>query len=184
MKSSEFSYDVLMTPRDYAETVVLPTVREFLAERGDLRRAILSCVTSYHLIDHLAHAQRSAHTGKRASKKEREAEAEKIRDKLRSVCASSFEVVQGICNGTKHADLVPMQHVPVFAFDVSGAGWDQGRWDVPGLQVEHNGEKLFIDWCLQALLLTLRANYGPLLDALDLTFCDAAFRGQAGWNEA
>src|SRR3569833_3150043 len=131
----------LMTPEDYATSVVLPTLRELLADRGNLRRGILSCVASYHLIDFLAQAQCVPESSKSARKKRREAEAEKIRDKLRSLCAPALEVVQGICNGTKHADPVAVQEVPVFAFDVPGAGWGQGRWDVPGLQVEHDGQK-------------------------------------------
>lgn len=172
----------MMTPEDYAKTVVLPTVQEFLTDRGNVRRGILACVTSYHLIDYLAQAQCSPQPGKRARERDRKVEAEKIRDQLRSICTPALEVVQGICNGTKHADPVAVQEVPVFAFDVPGAGWDQGRWDFPGLQVEHDGQKLFIDGCLQALLLTLKANYGQWLGRLDLTFCDSIFCGQPGWE--
>ena len=171
-----------MNPHDYADTIVLPTVREFLADRENLRRGILACVTTYHLIDYLAQGQSPPPASKRAAEENRKAEAKKIRNNIRSICGPSLEVVQGICNGTKHADPISTQHVPVFALDVPGAGWDQGRWDVPGLQVEHNGQKLFIDWCLQALLLTLRANYGGSLDPIDFTFFDATFRGQPGWS--
>ena len=172
-----------MTPHDYAESVVLPTVREFLAERGNLRRAILTCVTTYHLIDYLALALCPATSSKSAARKAREAEADQIRDKLRSICAPALEIVQGICNGTKHADPVSTQAVPPFAFGVAGAGWGQGRWEYAGLQVEHDGQKMFVDGCVQAVLLTLRAEYNTLVDPLDLTFFDVIFRGQPGWIE-
>jgi hypothetical protein len=101
-------------------------------------------------------------------------------DTLRGVCEAAFDVVQGICHGTKHAGnargfrFMPGQDrdVPAFAFDVPGAGWDHGRWDVLGLSVERSGEKLFLDTCIQVVLLTFCKLYQSQLGKLDLSFLD------------
>jgi hypothetical protein len=42
------------------------------------------------------------------------------------------------------------KEVPAFAWDVTH--WDQSRWDVPGLEVDHGGRRLLIDHCLCAAL--------------------------------
>ena len=102
-----------MTPHEYATAIVVPTVREFLMERGDLRRAFLACVATYHLVDYLAHAHAASNSSKAASEKAKNEAAHEIRSAVRAVCALSFDVVQGICNGTKHADLIPTREAPI-----------------------------------------------------------------------
>ena len=172
-----------MTPHEFADIVARPTVEEFLANRGDRRRAVLACISTYHIIDYLAADIAGPQPSKNRMQDARKHEAQNIRDHIRPVVGPSLEVVHGICNGTKHADFVPMRDVPALAFDVPGAGWDQGRWEVPGLEVESDGRKQFVDLCVQALFLALRANYGPQLDPLNLGFFDTVFRGVPGWVE-
>ncbi len=43
-----------MSPSAFLNQIVLPTVDEYLAATGDLRRAILACVITYHIRDYLA----------------------------------------------------------------------------------------------------------------------------------
>ena len=172
-----------MTPQEFASIVVMPTVREFLDARGDLRRAILACIAVYHLPEYMAAAAIPDQASKRAIKAARETEVDAIRGGINAVCAPSLAVVRGICNGSKHANAVRPTTVPVFALDVPGAGWDQGRFDVPGLEVDHEGQRLFIDWCLQMVVLTVLDQHHGLLDPLDVSFFDTAFRGTAGWPE-
>ena len=45
-----------MLPSEYVSEIVRPTVDEYLAATGDLRRAILACVVTYHVRDYLAEA--------------------------------------------------------------------------------------------------------------------------------
>src|ERR1700722_13160124 len=45
-----------MLPSEYVSEIVIPTVDEYLAATGDLRRAILACVVTYHVRDYLAEA--------------------------------------------------------------------------------------------------------------------------------
>jgi hypothetical protein len=137
-----------MSPSVYLNQIILPTFDEYLAATGDLRRAILACVVTYHVRDYLAAAVS-------CSKAE-------VDQRIRALCAFSFDVVEGVCNGSKHVrntkrggfKFTPGDEkpIPVFAFDVPGSGWDVGRWDIPGLEVEHQGQRLFIDFCLCAVL--------------------------------
>ncbi len=137
-----------MSPSVYLNQIILPTVDEYLAATGDLRRAILACVVTYHVRDYLA-----AVSG--CSKEE-------VDRRIRALCAFSFDVVEGVRTGSKHVrntkrgdfQFTPgdEKSIPVFAFDVVGSGWDEARWDIPGLEVEHQGQRLFIDFCLCAVL--------------------------------
>jgi hypothetical protein len=142
-----------MTPSEYASMVVAPTVREYLAAMGDQRRAYLACIAVYHLTDYVAKAEG---TGDRA--------ASDVRAKLRGACENSFDVVQGICNGSKHCGTKPgVRHafspgeestVPPSAYGMSG-GYGHGRYGgLPGLMVEHNGHRMLVDVCVTAVLET------------------------------
>jgi hypothetical protein len=142
-----------MLPAEYMSQIVLPTVDEYLAATGDRRRACLACIATCHVRDYLARAE-AVSLGE-------------IERNMRAVCANSFEVVEGICNGSKHCGnsrnhflFAPgaEKAIPVFAFDVPGSGWDVSRWDVPGLLVEHNGHRMFVDHSACAVL----ATYGHL----------------------
>jgi hypothetical protein len=119
-----------MLPSEYIAGIVLPTVDEYLAATGDLRRAILACVVTFHVRDYLAAA-----SGCPLGEVER---------RIKALCAFSFDVVEGVCNGSKHVrntrgdfKFTPGDEKPVsaFALGVAGAGLDEGRWDIPGLEV-------------------------------------------------
>jgi hypothetical protein len=118
-----------------------------LAATGDRRLAYLACIATYHVRDYLARAE-AVSLGE-------------IGRNIRGVCANSFEVVEGICNGSKHCGnrrddflFAPgaEQATPVFAWGAPGSGWDDSRWDGPGLLVEHNGHRMFVDYSVCAAL--------------------------------
>jgi hypothetical protein len=158
----------------FASEIVIPTVKEALADRGDRRRVYIASIVTYALIDYIA-----AETGE---------EKRVIRDSVRNVCTPAFEVVQGVCNGTKHAETTrgfPFKpgadrDVPAFAFDVPGAGFDQGRWGGPGLSVQRDGIELFLDVALQVVLITLCNNHKVQLGNIDLSFLDKAILRKPG----
>ena len=138
-----------MLPSEYMSEIVLPTVDEHLKAMGDRRLAYLACIATYHVRDYLSRAG-AGDTGA-------------IVAQMRGVCANSFDVVEGICNGSKHCGnsrddflFAPgaEQVIPVFAFGVPGSGWGVSRWDVPGLLVEHKGHRMFVDHCVCAVLST------------------------------
>jgi hypothetical protein len=143
-----------MSPQEYFSIVVAPTVAEFFAAPGDQRRGYLPCGVTYHLVDYLAKAEGVSNTD--------------VCQAMRAECADAFDVVQGICHGVKHAgrdtgsfrfDPGSEQFVPPFAFDTPGAGFDQGRWDNPGIAVDHNENRLYVDASLRAVLKTLAQLY-------------------------
>jgi hypothetical protein len=151
----------------FASEIVVPTVKEALVDRSDRRRVYVASIVTYCLVDYVA-----VEMGMQKSE---------VCDRLREACKTAFEVVQGVCNGTKHAGKLERgfsfkpgddREVPAFAFDVPGAGWDQGRWDVPGLSVRIDGAEVFLDTCLQVVLLTLCGMYAAQLGNIDISFLD------------
>ena len=163
-----------MTPADYLRGVVLPTLMEMLAEPVDQRRAYLACITAAHLVDHVARA------GRLKPKEVREAVVAGS-----AYVACCLEIVEGIGNGTKHAGpsreaafpFVPgyERHVPAFAFDMPGAGFDEGRWDRPGLAVAHriaDGSpglgSYCIDDCACVVVRSYAEAFPTLLGGIDL----------------
>ena len=97
--------------------------------------------------------------------------------RIRALTAFSFDVVQGVCNGSKHVrnrqgdfKFTPgdEKSIPVAAWDVPGAGWDRGRWDTPGLEVEHQGYRQCIDVCLCAVLGTIGLVFPAEFSGVDL----------------
>ena len=152
-----------MLPSEYVSEIVIPTVDEFLAATGDLRRAILACVVTHHVRDYLAEAGICSKT--------------EVDLRIKALCAFSFDVVEGVCNGSKHVrntkhgafKFTPGDEktIPVAAWDVSG-GWDMARWDIPGLEVEHQGQRGFIDFCLCAVLGALGRAFPAEFSGVDL----------------
>jgi hypothetical protein len=146
---------------------------ESLADRGNRRRVYLAGIATYSLVDYLARDVGIAKA--------------EVCNTLRALCNPAFDVVQGICNGTKHAGkhergfhFIPGEdrNVPVFALDTPGSGWDQSRLEVPGLSVEINGAELFLDTCIQIVLLSFFKLYHSQLGKLDLSFFDAMVLSQ------
>jgi hypothetical protein len=143
--------------------VVLPTMDEYLSARADLRRAVLACIVAWHTRDYLKEAL-GLPLGD-------------IDTRMRALCSFSFDVIEGVANGSKHFRntkgafrFTPgdEKQVPIFAFDVPGAGWDQGRWEVPGLEVEHQGNRVFVDFCLCAILGSFGRAFASEFSVLDL----------------
>jgi hypothetical protein len=152
-----------MLPFEYVSEIVLPTVDEYLAATGDLRRAILARGVTYHVRDYLAAASGCS--------------MGEVDRRIRALCAFSFDVVEGICNGSKHVrntrgdfKFTPGDEkpIPVFALDVVGAGFDEGRFDIPGLEVEHQGQRAFIDFCLCAVLGAVGLAFPAEVSGVDL----------------
>jgi hypothetical protein len=158
-----------MLPAEYMSQIVLPTVDEYLATTGDRRRAYLACIATYHVRDYLARAE--------------DVSVGEIERNMRGVCANSFDVVEGICNGSKHYrndydDFLfapgSEQAIPVLELDVPGSGLDVSRFDVPGLLVEHNGHRMFVDMSVCAAL----AAYGQIFPQ---RFASIDFRRYREW---
>ena len=93
-----------MTPQIYMNEIVLPTVVEFKREPRSRRRAYLSCVVTFHLKDHLKAA---GETG--------------IEQTMRTAAGDAFDVVRGLCNGTKHVQTDQTHLIPFAA----GKDWDR-----------------------------------------------------------
>ena len=101
--------------------------------------------------------------GPRASKEA------KISQSMRSVCANSFDVVEGIRNGSKHSgntyddflfapgaeQVIPPTGYGVGGYSVGGYG------GAPGLVVQHKGHRMLVDFGLCAVL----SGYGQLYPA-------------------
>jgi hypothetical protein len=152
-----------MLPSEYVSEIVLPTVDEYLAATGDLRRAILACGVTYHVRDYLAAASGCS--------------MGEVDRRIRALCAFSFDVVEGVCNGSKHVrntrgdfKFTPGDEKPIsaFAWNVPTSGWNMARWEIPGLQIEHQGYRVFIDPCLCAVLGTLGLAFPAEFSGVDL----------------
>lgn len=76
-----------MTPSDFMNEIVVPTLREFRDERRSRRRAYLACIAVFHLKNHLKKAGESG-----------------IEAAMRAASGVAFDVVRGVCNGTKHVE--------------------------------------------------------------------------------
>ena len=193
-----------MTPREYVEAIVLPTLHEFLAARDDRRRAYLACLVICHVADSLGLAEITgkpefAAMLKNARKKAVEAATKDAQEKALIRCGSAFTVVLGMANGTKHPDRQPLmpgreEAIPAFAFDMPSAGLDVGRLDVPGLLLRDGEKGLFLDVCAQLALaafvqaypahlgeISLGSFMDPGLEVLELTVEPAWLTEIIGW---
>jgi len=74
-----------VTPADYVNEIVIPTIREFGDKRRSRRHAYLACIVTFHIKDHLKVAGESD-----------------IDVVMRSSDSKAFDLVRSVCNGTKH----------------------------------------------------------------------------------
>ena len=81
-----------MTPAEYVNEIVLPTVREFRDDRSSRRREYLACIVANHVRDHLGVAIRTAGQAVTAPFNRNEEDNLEV-------------VLRGICNGVKHVGL-------------------------------------------------------------------------------
>ncbi len=171
-----------MTPREYVETIVLPTLHEALAARADRRRAYLACLVVCHVADSLGLAEAARNPGfaaleGRPRKHAANAATEKVQAEAKHRCDEIWTVVHGFANGLKHPSRLAHlpgseESVPAFAFDTPGAGWGEGRWDVPGLKVrgdDADEEVLFLDACAQQVLAAFVCAYPQHLGGIALS---------------
>lgn len=163
-----------MTPAEYIELVVLPTVRDFMDKADDRRLAYLSAIAAYHVTDYLMRA------AKPQNEEAGRAELRRIRDMLRCDLTEFYDVIEGLANGAKHcgrdakrgARFTPgdEKYVPPFGFGEGFGGFDQGRWDGPGLLVTVGDKRIFVDTALAYFLLgcaTLFPEHIPPISPFD-----------------
>jgi hypothetical protein len=79
--------DYLVDAHTFASEIVIPTVKEALLARADRRRVFVASIVTYHLIDYI-----SAEAGLKSND---------VCTTLRNICRPAFDVVQGVCHGTK-----------------------------------------------------------------------------------
>lgn len=159
-----------MTPAEYVEAVVLPTVRDFMARPDDRRLAYLSAIATFHVTDYLMRA------AKPPTEQAGRAELKRIRDLLRADATYFYDAIDGLCNGTKHCGRDNKRglqfkpggelYVPKYGTSKTTEGWDHGKWDGPGLVVMVGSERVFVDHALPAFLLTCQRHFPQHISGL------------------
>ncbi len=153
-----------MTPSEYMTEIVVPTLREFRDDRRSRQRAYLACIAVFHVKDHL----------KKAGEKAVEAA-------VRASCSVAFDVMRGVCNGTKHVE-TDGSHAIAFRAGADTdrppavwgeAVWDVSRWDdlVGGREVHHGGDRLDVYECAKTVVVAYQKLYPGHLAACDLSDC-------------
>lgn len=168
----------IITPADYLDLIVLPTLAELLAEPVDQRRAYLACIAAAHLVDHIAVRLPPRPDGRPDLRAVRSAIGRAGPHGRYS--AACLAIVEAVSNGTKHALPDPKQNrpikfmpgyerlVPAFAIGVPEAGIGQGRIGAPGLVVDHDGQHWFLDDCIRAMVRGCVAAFPDLFAGVDL----------------
>lgn len=128
-----------MTAREFADEIVEPTIRDFMAT-PDRRHGYLACIVSYHLGDYLSLDARA---------------------NAKAVLGLPFVALDRMCNAAKHREAthgrVPPMSAgsdtvrPVSGCDISSWG-DLRLDDRGGIHVEHDGRQYdLLDLCLIAV---------------------------------
>ena len=153
-----------MTPSEYASEIIAPTVREFADSRDDRRRAIIACIVTYSLAEYL-----------------RKAGAKQAWARTRKICADEADIVQGVCNGSKHCGPDRKTRYPFAPSDATkrpaavwgDAEWDRSLWgDEHGaVEVEPNGKTFDLYLCVKAVLETFRSQHPAHFESVDFTGC-------------
>ncbi|WP_316227706.1 hypothetical protein [Bradyrhizobium sp. SZCCHNR3015] len=153
-----------MTPADYVTEIVIPTVRESRDNRKSRRHAYLACIVTFHIKDHL---EKVGVTG--------------VTQKMRTACPGHFDLVRGVCNGTKHVatnqgHVIPFAiggdyyRPPAFA-GVMMAGLSM-LGDTKGARVvRHNDTKYDLYGSAKAVLAEFKRQFPNYLDGCDLGDC-------------
>ena len=153
-----------MTPADFVNEIVIPTLRDFRDERRSRRRAYLACIAVFHLKDHLNKAGEKG-----------------VEGTMRTSCGIAFDVVRGVCNATKHVETDGSHVVAFRAGDDTDrppaiwgeAVWDVSRWDDPvgGREVQHAGDRHDVYECAKQVAAAYLTNYPAQLGKCDLSDC-------------
>jgi hypothetical protein len=150
---------IILTPAQYLNTIVLPTVAEFLEDPTDPRRAYLACMVTAHLVDQITRSEKLPKNDVRAAI----ARSHEFGKK-------ALEIVEGISNGTKHAgtgrgEPFPFApgyegYDPGFKLGAPGSAFEQGGWGhPPGLIVKHGSFDYYIDDSLRIVVAAFRTAY-------------------------
>jgi hypothetical protein len=75
-----------MSPLEYLEEIVLPTIDEFQADGSSRRKAYLACIVTIHLKDYLTKDN-----------------ARNVEKTVRNRAEAAFDVVSAVANGAKHS---------------------------------------------------------------------------------
>ena len=152
-----------MTPAEYATEIVIPTVREFRDDPQSRRRAYMACMVTYHIGDYLVKAG---------------VPKTRIPPAMRA-SGGGFDVVQAICNATKHSGHGHPHAVPFSPgddYDRPPAVWDEAVFDVTiwddamgGREISVAGSGVDIYRSICATLAAFKINFPPHLDAVDLS---------------
>lgn len=135
-----------MTPAEYVNEIVVPTVIEFKSQRRSRRHAYLACIATFHVKDHL---DRSGVTD--------------IVSLVRATEPHAYDLIRAVCTGTKHVDTDPRRHRIQFRagddMDRPPAIWGEFAFGVSRWDDEHGGRevaagtaRLDIYECVQAVL--------------------------------
>lgn len=128
-----------MTPTDYLEEILLPTLKEYEEDVSSRRKAYLACIVMYHLSDYL-----------------KKAGAEDPPRSMRGQCSVAWNVVHAVAIGAKHRDNTDNKNPIKFtagsdAFRppaVAGAmicGWSQLGDVDGGLEIDAGEDDLMAD---------------------------------------
>ena len=153
-----------MTPADFMNEIVVPTLREFRDERRSRRHAYLACIAVFHLKAHLKKAGET-----------------RIEVAIRASCGVAFDVVRGVCNGTKHVETDGTHVVAFSAGDDTDrppavwgkAVWDVSRWDDAkgGRDVARGEDRHDAYECAKAVVLSYQKVYPKHFAGCDLADC-------------
>ncbi|MCJ2059186.1 hypothetical protein MKL09_21925 [Methylobacterium sp. J-048] len=162
-----------MVPSEYIETVVLPTLLDYLRAPNDRRLAYLSAISAYHVMDYVMR------TASLAARPARDAEYNRIQDEIIALCPDAFNIVEGICNGTKHCgrdDPKKAQFTPgdetlsrPFGFGPGFAGFGEGTFGPQRILVEHNGRQHVVDEAVVQFLRACQNAFPTHLAGIDLS---------------
>ncbi len=162
-------------PADYLVIVVLPTLAEFMDVPDNRRRMYLACIATAHMVDHIARTVSPTAPANYAVRKEVRAQG--------SYATACLDVVEAICNGTKHAGPDPRRKqafnyapgqerfMPPLGSSAPGGGQSAAAW-LPGFIVDHAGGPRFIDDCVRGVIRAFAAAYPDLFKGIDLPAAD------------
>jgi hypothetical protein len=151
-----------VTPAQYLDQIVLPVVREFRDARHLRHRAYVACIVLYQLKDYLSKA------GERG-----------VHRTMARVATIAFDVVRGVCNGTKHVEADASHPIPFRAGDdrerppTFAGRMRTGRTRLGdkrgGLDIKAGSGRADLYECVKAVSLAFKSAYPNRLRSCDLS---------------
>jgi hypothetical protein len=153
-----------MTPAEYVNEIVVPTVRDARDCRQSRRHAYLACIVTFHMKDHLEKAGETD-----------------VHQQMQTACPEHFDVVRSVCNGTKHVVLNRGHTIPfvlgsdyyrppasagVMECGVSFVGDTDG-----GRSIRHNKIDYDLYGSTKTLLVAFQREFPQQLSSCDLNDC-------------